>query len=141
MAVAQQAARLAVVECKAAAQPAVPEQMPAACKVAAACKAAVARPVAPEQTAAACKVAARRAVDLPAALQVAVECRAAVLQAAVAPQVELAPWVAAVIRRPGAGPPVVAAPKEAKVAVLAVVAIKVRRAAALETAAVVAAVR
>ena len=52
-----------------------------------------------------------------AALRVAVECRAAVLRAAVAPQVELAPWVAAprvaaaVIRRPGAEPPAVAVPK------------------------------
>lgn len=134
MAVARQAARLAAVQpavaepvavCKAAAQLVVPEQMPVACR------AAAVRLAAPEQTAAACKVAAaRRAVDLPAALRVAVECKAAVLLAAEAPQVALAPWVAAlrvaaaVIRRPGAEPLAVAAPK-VKAAVL-----KVHRAAA-----------
>ena len=80
-----------------------PADRPEAVAQQAAHLAAAARPAVPEQTAAACKVAARRAVDLLAA----VECRAAVLRA----EVELAPWVAAVIRRPGAEPLAVAVPK------------------------------
>jgi hypothetical protein len=106
--------------------PAVPEQMPAACKVAA--EQPVVEPeqmlagcrvvAVPELTPAACKAVAalkaaepvRRAVDPLAALRVAVECKAAVLTAAALP-VEPAQMVAAVFRRPGAEPLAVAARK------------------------------
>jgi hypothetical protein len=108
----QQAARLAVVECKAAAQPAVPEPTPVVCKVAAAHR-AVARLAEPERTPVVCKAAARRAVAQPAALRVAVECKAVVLRAAAVPQVGLAPWVAADIPRPEAEPVLLAAARKA----------------------------
>ena len=71
--------------------------------------------------------------------RVAVACKAAVLLAVVAPRAETAPWVAAprvavaVIRRPGAEPPVVV-PRVHRAVVL-------KAAAALKAAVVVAAVR
>lgn len=107
--------------CKAAALPAVPEQMPVACRAAAQMAAAV-HLVVPELTPAARKAdpaeAVRKAVDQPAVPRVAVECKAAVLTAAAllverAQMVAAPRVVAAGIRRPGAEPLAVAAARKA----------------------------